>query len=235
MLNQTTENAVFSSRMSYPAMRPDCLDLQLLGGPSESRYSAEEFIQDVFFKAYAAQVMSFYPLLLSITRQDRSFAAVAGVRPASVEELFLEHYLDKPVEEVLSVPREKIVEIGNLAPADSGQARWLITTLSAFMISAGFTHVVFTAVPKLRNAFQRMGLPLSELVEATSDHLSEEERQHWGNYYDEKPVVFVGDLRVGQQPLSEVAKTDRSLDDLCQRASCAGQLYREQLEQALFV
>jgi len=235
MLNKTIENTVLSSRMSYPAMQPDYLDLQLLGGSSQSRHSAEEFVKDIFFKAYDARVTSFYPLLLSITRQDKSFVAVAGVRPAGVEELFLEHYLGRPIEQHLSIPREKIVEIGNLAPADAGQARWLITTLSAFMISAGFTHVVFTAVPKLRNAFQRMGLPLTELVEATSDHLTEEERQHWGNYYDESPVVFVGDLRVGQLPLSEVAKTDRSLDDLCQRASHAGQLYREQLEQELFV
>ncbi len=88
MTTQAIENTMFSSRMSYPAMRPDYLDLQLLGDPSESRCSAEEFIQDVFFKAYDAQVISFYPLLLSITRQDRSFAAVAGVRPRVLKSYF---------------------------------------------------------------------------------------------------------------------------------------------------
>ncbi|MCW8964914.1 MAG: thermostable hemolysin [Gammaproteobacteria bacterium] len=201
--------------------------LTLLDSQHEDRLLAEGFVQDVFFKAYQAKLSTFYPLLLSISEQtDRGqhhYSAVAGVRPAGSEPLFLEQYLEQSVEQVLDVPREKIIEIGNLAPANAGQARWLITTLNAFMLGAGFTHVVFTAVPKLKNAFSRMGLPLAELAKAHCDVLSAEEKANWGSYYEANPMVFAGDLRVGEAPLTAAAKLDPFLHNLCQRANQAGE------------
>jgi hypothetical protein len=202
----------------------NCRELRLLDSSHTDRPYVEAFVQEVFYKAYQARLDTFYPLLLSITdTKDGSYAAVAGIRPAGGEPLFLEHYLDRPIEDVLGVERRKIIEIGNLAPANAGQARWLITTLNAFMLGAGFTHVVFTAVPRLKNAFSRMGLPLTELAEAHGDALPDEEKINWGSYYEARPKVFVGDLRVGEAPLTAVSKTDPFLDDLCQRATRAGQ------------
>lgn len=230
MFNQSTETTVFSSRMSDPVRRADYLEVQLCDHESLLRTSSEKFVQDIFSRVYEAQISSFYPQLITIIRQDNSFAAVAGVRAAETEELFLEHYLDSPIEQILLTPRRNIIEIGNLAPSDAGQARWLIVTLNTFMVSAGFTHVVFTAVPRLRNAFRRMGLPLTELADATADHLSEQERQDWGHYYDDNPVVCVGDLRVGESSLDRVAKTDRSLEDLCQRTALLGRKFRAHLD-----
>ncbi len=120
----------------------DLFDLQLLDQYTGERQAAEKFIRDIFLNTYSANIQHFYPFLLSIKRKNDQFAAIAGIRPACLENLFSENYLDKSIEEVLQIPREKIIEIGNLAPADAGQARWLITTLSAFMNAAGFTHVV---------------------------------------------------------------------------------------------
>lgn len=203
--------------------------LKLLDASHGDRPFAEAFVQDVFFRAYRARISSFYPLLLSITRQTGceplEYAAVAGVRPAGAEPLFLEQYLERRVEDILGVPREKIIEIGNLAPANAGQARWLITTLNAFMLGAGFSHVVFTAVPRLKNAFSRMGLPLTELANAHSHSLSEEEKANWGSYYDAGPRVFAGDLKVGEAPLMSVARQNPFLGDLCRRATRAGQAF----------
>ena len=207
----------------------NCRKLSLLDTQHADRPYVEAFVQKVFFKAYQAKLDTFYPLLLSISARadtdDGAYAAVAGVRPAGGEPLFLEHYLDQPIEDVLAVERHKIIEIGNLAPANAGQARWLITTLNAFMLGAGFTHVVFTAVPHLKNAFSRMGLPLTELAEAHGDSLTIEEKANWGSYYEANPKVFVGDLRVGEGPLTEISKMDPYLDELCQHATRAGEEY----------
>ena len=213
----------------------DRRDLLLLDGHHQDRPYAEAFVQKVFYNAYRARLDTFYPLLLSISENVTNcrgeYAAVAGVRPAGREQLFLENYLELPIEQLLGVRRQHIIEIGNLAPASAGQARWLITTLNAFMLGAGFTHVVFTAVPKLKNAFSRMGLPLTQLAEASGNSLPAEEKAKWGNYYDAEPKVFVGDLRIGAGPLTAIAKTDPFLADLCQRATRAGKEFRAVMDQ----
>jgi len=201
--------------------------LQLLDRLDPERAMVESFVQRVFFQSYRAQLSTFYPLLLAIRSGEplSGYAAVAGIRPAGGEPLFLEHYLDRPVEQVLGVDRNRVIEIGNLAPASAGQARWLITTLSAFILGAGFSHVVFTGVPKLRNAFGRMGLPLTELAEAHGDDLPPEERARWGTYYDQHPRVFAGDLRLGEGPLSAIAESDPSLWGLCRHATLLGKAF----------
>ena len=238
----TVDTAALNSAMSNiggcPGAESNCRELRLLDISDDERVYAEAFVQEVFYSAYRARLDSFYPLLLSISpktsnlpRNPADYAAVAGVRPAGGEQLFLESYLELPIEQLIGVRRERIIEIGNLAPANSGQARWLITTLNAFMLGAGFTHVVFTAVPKLKNAFSRMGLPLTQLAEADGNSLPPEEKAKWGNYYDAKPKVFVGDLRIGEAPLTAIARKDRFLEDLCQRATIAGEEFRAALQQ----
>ncbi|MFK8066831.1 MAG: thermostable hemolysin [Gammaproteobacteria bacterium] len=209
----------------------DVYDLKLLDQNAAERQLTERFISKIFHETYAANLQSFYPFLLTIKNKNDQFSAVAGVRPACLEKLFSENYLEKPIDEVLKAPREKIIEIGNLAPADAGQARWLIATLSSFMNAAGFTNVVFTAVPQLRNSFRRMGLPLSELAKATADHLPEDDISHWGNYYNCNPVVFVGDLRVGKMALSKMMAVDPLLNNISTLAQQVGENFKQVIDQ----
>jgi len=201
------------------------LDLSLLDLTHPRRHHAEDFVRDVFFHAYRARLNVFYPLLVSIAYPDGEYAAVAGVRPAGGEALFSEHYLDEPVEKILQVERNKIVEIGNLAPASAGQARWLICTLTAFLTGAGFTHVVFTAVPRLQNAFRRMGLPLTKHADARQEQLPEHQAAEWGSYYDCKPAVFSGDIRIGHNAFSNVRETAPDLYPVSRIAFAAGQTF----------
>ena len=58
------------------------------------------------------------------------------------------------------VPREAMVEIGNLATVGVGRICWIIVALAVFLQGAGFSQVPFTIMPLLRNSFVRMGLPL---------------------------------------------------------------------------
>jgi len=201
------------------------LDLELIDPSHPERATAEAFVQAVFKDAYDARLTCFYPLLMSIIWPDSRYAAIAGVRPAGAEKLFSEHYLDVPIEALLGEQREKIVEIGNLAPASAGQARWLICTLTAFLSGAGFTHVVFTAVPRLYNAFRRMGLPLLKHADARPECLSAAQVREWGSYYNSKPAVYSGDIRIGERAFRKLIATAPELQDISRRAFKAGRVF----------
>lgn len=191
--------------IALPRLAEPRTDLRLArcreGDPG--RGALEDFVRALFYRSYGAQINSFCPELLSLARPDGSLCAVAGVRPASVAHLYSEHYLDAPIERYLGgVARERIVEMGNLAPAEVGQARWLIATLTAFLYSAGYERVVFTAVPMIFNAFTRMGIRLQVLGEADAARLPAGLPDRWGSYYHARPVVCSGDVRDGFRLLS---------------------------------
>jgi len=227
-----------SNLLTAPAPGRDCLParsqpllLALMDPLHPGRARAEAFVQLIFRQAYGAQLQSFYPLLMSILFPDGDYAAVAGVRPAGSETVFSEHYLDKPVERILGVTRQQIVEIGNLAPASAGQARWLICTLTAFLGGAGFTHVVFTAIPKLKNAFGRMGLPLTKLADASAEQLPPGQDRIWGSYYECGPAVYSGDIRIGVQAFRKAIGVDQALREIWTQARDLGRAFAKSGDQ----
>ncbi|MGB5540913.1 MAG: thermostable hemolysin, partial [Gammaproteobacteria bacterium] len=192
------------------------LTLTLMDPAHARRAFAETFVGAIFRRAYGATLTAFYPLLLGLTRDDGEYAAVAGIRPAGAEALFSEHYLDRPVEQLLTTGRAGIAEIGNLAPANAGQARWLICTLSAFLMGAGFTHVVFTSVPKLRNAFARMGLPLTGLLSWFVVGYGLAPLRRLAIHLRDKRADDLGPLPFEEQP-RELLQVVTSINDLLRR------------------
>lgn len=150
---------------------------------------------------YQARIENFYPWLLSLGNRRGGLSIVAGFRPACNTSLFCEHYLDQPIEELLGGSRKEIVEVGNLAPAIPGQARLMITMVTAFLHGAGFRQVVFTAVPKLYNAFHRLGLEPSELAVADPSRLPGG-AEGWGTYYASGPRVYSGNIAWGHSVLA---------------------------------
>jgi hypothetical protein len=160
----------------------------LIGRDHSDRAQAEALVQKFYRQAYQARIRSFYPFLLAIRNGDGSLAAVAGIRPAGDAALFSENYLKRPVNELLDIPRNQLVEVGNLAPADLGQVRWTIAAVSAFLHGAGFSHVLFTAVPLLHNAFKRLGLQPEFIAEAHQEKLSDTMQDEWGSYYQCNPA-----------------------------------------------
>jgi len=212
-------------QLALPGQALPDLELTLMDPAHPQRAMSEAFVRAIFVNAYQARLSQFYPQLLTITRGSGAYAAVAGIRPAGGERLFSEYYLDAPVQRLLQAPRAGIAEIGNLAPAGAGQARWLICTLSAFLIGAGFTHVVFTSVPKLRNAFRRMGLPLTRLADADAQRLPASQRAEWGSYYASNPAVYAGDIVAGTPALNALMHADPELSQLAQLAGRLGRSF----------
>ena len=174
------------------------------------RAQAIEYIKQTFRRVYAAEPNTFMPHFIRVSDNKRNYKAILGYRDAEHQRLFLETYLDEPVEAVISrhagepVTRASIVEVGNLAEAKAGDARLAIIAATAFLHTAGYRWVVFTGVSRLRNAFRRLGLEPKELVVADESRLTEAERKAWGSYYSDRPVVCYGDIRTAHDNLQDL-------------------------------
>lgn len=168
---------------------------------SPRREEAEQFIRSVFQRHHAARVPSFAPELLLIEAQDRVLAA-AGWRSAGSQPLFLERYLDDPVEVLLErltgqpLSRERVVEVGHLASEKPGASLHVIVALARHLAQLGYEWVVFTATGELVRLFTRLGLPLLALAKADPARLGDEAKA-WGRYYDTQPIVVAGRVRLG--------------------------------------
>jgi hypothetical protein len=169
--------------------------------PQHRRRAVESFIRRGFEKAYRARITGYLPVLMALYREEELVAA-CGLNRAAANRLFLEVYLDAPVEQVLEemsgtrMARESIVEVGNLTVARAGYARQLIVHLTAHLRAQGVADwVVFSAVRQLRNNFVRLGIPLIPLAAADRTRLAPAARDVWGPYYDAAPQVTA--VRVG--------------------------------------
>lgn len=163
---------------------------------SAGRAEVEQFIGDVFRKVYGARIRRFKPCLMSLRDHDNRLVAACGFRSAALEPLFLENYLDQPIETVLSkhtgllVKRSDIVEVGNLSVIEPGMARYLIAAIVDQLHATSKQWAVFTAVPLVRNAFIKMGLDPVMLGDADKSRLPAEEQAEWGSYYAQKPQIM---------------------------------------------
>lgn len=168
------------------------------------------FIHDTYLRAYGAEVNSFMPQIMRVSNADGEYRAVMGYREAGEGRLFLELYLDEPIEVAISrylgkqVERSLIVEVGNLAEVSAGEARMAIIAGTAYMWSRGFRWVAFTGVARMRNVFRRFGLDTRELMVADESRLSPDELAKWGTYYQGNPVVCFADIKQGYDNLQEL-------------------------------
>jgi hypothetical protein len=163
------------------------------------RAECEQFIGTRFFAAYAARVTRFSPYLLGLRDALGHFCAAVGYTPAEGRRLYLEQYLDAPVEQLLAprgVARHSIVEVGHLAASTAGLGRALIPLLAQHLHRLGYLWVVFTATRELRNAFARLGLTPLELAVAEPARLPDGGAR-WGSYYEHAPVVVAGRIALG--------------------------------------
>jgi len=203
-----------------------------IGNPSSTsqRADSEAFIRKSFAAAHGADIQHFMPILLCLRDRFCQPRAALGLRPAQNTPLFLEHYLESPVEAVLSdafqqpVNRRGIVEVGNLAVGEKGEVRSLILAMTAFLYAADYQWVVFTIGPILINSFARLGLPLTDLGPARIEHLPLEERDNWGSYYQQAPRVMAGRVSDAHDFLMQYQIQETATQTLWQQAERVGRL-----------
>ena len=120
---------------------------------------------------------------------------------AGQQKLFLEQYLDLPIEQHiqnqsgLTIDRSQIAEVGNLATTHAGGARLLIRLVTQHLFALDTPWVVFTATQSLINSFHKMGLDPVWLADANASRVANPDA--WGNYYLSNPVVVLGNVAQG--------------------------------------
>ena len=172
------------------------------------RLQVEDFIRQVYARRFGARVTHFAPVLVSLRDRAGTLVAAAGYRHAAQGPLFLERYLDAPVERVLArhdepmAARADIVEVGHLAAGRAGEGRRLIYLLGPHLAALGFQWVVGTLTQELRQMFVRIGVVPLELGPADSAALGPDAKE-WGSYYDHGPLVLAGHLPDALQRMSK--------------------------------
>lgn len=177
----------------------------IAGAPSAERSAMESFVASEFLQHYGANVTVFMPWLLGLSR-GTELIGVAGLRPAVSEALFVEHYLDNPIEVEIAqrsgVPtlRAKVLEIGNLAGQVPGVTRALFPLLTELIYKRGYAWSVCNTTSAVRNALLRLGIPFLPLVRALPERLGAS-RFAWGSYYAQETVVIAISLAAAHEAL----------------------------------
>lgn len=191
-------------------MRSSILNgLELAKTGSDRHKAACEFTQKHYQRRFGCTLKHFMPSSFSYCQGSR-LMAVAGFRSAGEETLFLEQYLDLPVEEALTEKlespgkRESIVEIGGLAAESRGAAFNLMTALAPALLEMGFITAVCTVNKPVRNCLDRLGIEHVCLGIADPSRLQEGD-DGWGTYYESEPAVLAGDIRAGVRAITSLA------------------------------
>ena len=177
-----------------------------IAGPSHPRRAEiEAFIGERFTAVHDAHITHFMTQLIALTDADGVIKSAIGVRDASNTRLFLEHYLEVPIETAIATQankpqqqmvRKQIVEVGNLASTDRSASRRLFEFLALHLIQNGYQWIVFTGCTSLRHVFKRMRLELISLGNADQERLPKK-MGSWGRYYNNNPQVMAGLLSGG--------------------------------------
>ncbi|MFF7399896.1 thermostable hemolysin [Achromobacter sp. NPDC008082] len=178
-----------------PGATPRTLHIHPVDDPIRAR--VESYIQQRYQQRFGATLKEWLPTLVSV-QENGEILAAAGYRGAD-HPLFLERYLAAPIEQYLRdqnapVARRLIVEAGQFAAARPGGGRVLVPLLARHLHQQGFDWAVSTLTSELHHLFARMGLAHQAISAATPDHLNEQERRDWGDYYAHAPHVFAGRL-----------------------------------------
>lgn len=222
------QNSLFIERGINPLLEDLTEAMQLLEIDTRhsDRIEVQDFIRRIFMQAHQAELSVFYPHLLAFNTNEQ-VRSVVGYRDGSAPDLFSAQYFDLPVHERASqclgeavVPKD-MVEVGNLAIFDHGQARWVIAATTVFLAAAGYRWVLFTAGKPLANAFKRLGLKPLPLAEADPNRLPDRGAS-WGSYYSGQPKVYLGDIHAGLQKLHGLGLKRPNLQHLFRSAQNLG-------------
>lgn len=165
-----------------------------VGDPA--RAEVEAFIHAVFKRAYDAEITAFMPHLVALRDNNGVLMAAFGLKKASEGSLFLEQYLDEPIESLISkklrkpISRDEITKIGNLAVANPRNAGVLIAHVIQHSLDMGIEWCVATAHHSLQNGVVKGGRDVYPLFPADKARLSPEEQVKWGTYYNRMPQVI---------------------------------------------
>jgi hypothetical protein len=190
----------------------ESLQLTAVRAGDPDRAELEHYVHARFASKHGAQVRTFMPTLVAFRNRHGELSGVTGIRGAHESPLYLEHYLDQPIEARLlaavraqspewsvdrggirAIRRDEIVEVGNLAGASCRAAVRMVAQLPLFLMQRRYAWIVFTATSAVRQILQGFGAPLIELGRADPASVAGA-GDAWGRYYETDPRVFAGYL-----------------------------------------
>ncbi len=198
MTQQGSLDTVNSDCVTTACAGLPCSQIELLFRSDPARGQAERFIADKYRRIYNAELQHFLPIIIRISQADATVGAF-GLRPGHYRPMFLEQYLDAPIEHQVAelsrqpVDRSSLAEVGNLVVSRNGYGPLLLVTLAMSLARAGYQWMVFTVTEQVERLLKRLGFNPQQLVLADPDRLSAD-KCSWGTYYANKPRVMVGNI-----------------------------------------
>jgi len=185
--------------------------IQFIDASHVLRPQAEDFIKGIFKQHYNAQISSFLPQLFAVFDERGNTKSVLGLRNAQCEALYLERYLDQPIETLIqqvaqqAVSRAQVVEIGNLASLNSANCKVLFSFITQHLQDQNIKWITCTSTSVLRLVFRRLGIKALPVHQADQNRLGNEQYE-WGSYYDNDPQVMLINVQETNQHFIDVAK-----------------------------
>ncbi len=130
----------------------------------------------------------------------------AGFAGAADAPLFLEQYLDLPVELAVSpepnLSRAQIVEIGGLAVRHKRYVLPLMMQLAPELLHRQFSMAVCTVTGPVRGCLDKLGIEATVLGAADPAKLCSP--GDWGSYYELDPQVLAGSIQTGVAAIAQL-------------------------------
>ena len=165
---------------------------------SAIRHNLESRIRSGFGHHFDACIESFMPDL-AVYQHVSGAHGVIGIRGASDEQLFLETYLNQPIESVIGdivrqpILRSAIVEVGQFIVDDKAIIPDFFRDLVPFLQSRNYQWISFTATNRVQSLLTRVRFSGKAIAAATLDRIGNDVK-NWGRYYEFDPCVIVGKL-----------------------------------------
>jgi hypothetical protein len=159
-------------------------------------------IEETYQSAFSVRIETHYPRLVGVFNSEGALNAAAGWRSAHEDALFIEHYLDEPIELILArrlkkaIARREVAEIGSFATRGAGGAAQLCGALALRMHEEGVRYAVATATRRLRRAFHAFGFGAHELAPAHQARMPDCGRG-WDGYFAHDPALVWGCVENG--------------------------------------
>ena len=171
--------------------------------------TATQFTREQYKERFSSELTEFYPNTVSVY-EDGVLTAVAGFRGAGTGKLFLEQYLDTPIEDCIwekftpPAERHEIVELGGFAATTRHAALALMQYLAPTLYELGYKKLVCTANKPIQMCLRKLGLEPIFVADADEAKLTES-NENWGTYYKGHPQIFTGDIKAGIQAMAAKA------------------------------
>ncbi len=171
------------------------MNLGLYGKENPDHDVVEDYIYRSFKKKYSANVKYSFPYVLTLNYKKRICAA-AGIRLAESGPLFLERYLQYPVEQETgmcfktAVRRESIVELSNIISVWRGNNKLLLMLLIDLLHKVNREWLLLLSNREVEDALKKINFTTIRLSDISAKILNGEKEQ-WGSYFNDNSRIIL--------------------------------------------